>query len=268
MDNFIPQIVSVVFVIAGFGLLYSSYCTYKNFRLIKDIPRSTIRSMAMGIVELHGRVKAAKLLVSPFSKEECVYFKYTIEELRTTGSGKNRSTKWVTIKRDERYLPFFALDDTGQVLVMPGGADFNIELKHEYRQRSGLFGGFKRILDSITNLGEQDEDALPDITRYNLEEVDRGKFLKIYSTGDRRYREYYLMPESRLFVIGTAARDTNEHERVIIRKGNNNPTFIIADKDEAGILKSLKKGMIIKAFLSIVCVVLGLVVFLKINGHL
>ncbi len=268
MDNVVPQIISIVFVLVGIGLLYSSFVTYKKFRLIKDIPRSTIRSMAMGIVELHGKVKGDKLLVSPFAKDECVYFKYTIEELRESGSGKNRSTKWVTIGRGERFLPFFALDDTGEVLVIPDRADFNINLKHEYRQKSGFFGGFKRAIEAISNLGGYDQKDLLDITQYDLQEVDQSSFFKFYKTGDRRFREYYLQPDHTLFVIGTAAADTNENNRTIIRKGNNNPTYIIADKSEEGLLKNLKKGFITKAIFSIFFVVIGLFVLLKFAGKI
>lgn len=266
MDNALPQLIAIFFVLVGFALLYSSYGTYKNFRLIKDIPRSTIRAMAMGIVELHGKVKPLELLISPFAKKECVYFKYSIEELRQTGSGKNRSTKWVTIKRDERYIPFLALDDTGEVLVKPQGAEFNIDLKHEYRQKRGLFGGLKSMLDAFTNIGERGETDNFDIAKYNLVEIQADKFFKIYSTGDRRYREYYLLPESTLFVIGTAARDTEDSERIVIRKGQNNPTYIIADKTESGVLKKLKKDMIVKVIMSVLFVVGGLFFILKMNG--
>ncbi|MEZ5360485.1 MAG: GIDE domain-containing protein [Candidatus Zixiibacteriota bacterium] len=268
MEIGFPQIIAFLFVLIGFALLYSSFGTYKNFRLIKDIPRSTVRAMAMGIVELHGKVKPLELLISPFAKKDCVYFKYTIEELRQTGSGKNRSTKWVTIKRDERYLPFFALDETGEVLVTPAGAEFNIDLKHEYRQKRGLFGGLKSLLDTFTNLGDRSETHGLDIAQYNLEEIRADKFFKIYSTGDRRYREYYLAPDNILFVIGTAARETEGADRVVIRKGQNNPTFIIADKTEGGVLKKLRNDIIAKVIISVIFVVGGLFFILKLNGSL
>ncbi|MCK5125983.1 MAG: hypothetical protein KAR42_06990 [candidate division Zixibacteria bacterium] len=263
-----PQIVSVVFIIVGIGLLYNSFVVFRKFRLIKDIPRSTIRSMAMGIVELHGKVKSKIMLTSPFAKKECVYFKYTIEELRRSGSGKNRTTKWVPIGKGERHKPFYALDNTGEVLVIPNGADFNIDLKHEYRQRSGFFGGFKRAIEAITNLGGYDQKELLDISSYNLNEVDKDSILKFYSVGDRRYREYYLQPDYMLFVIGTAAHETNEKGRMLIRKGNNNPTFIIADKSEEGLLKALKKGMIMKSLGGTAMVVIGLFVLLKFTGNI
>ena len=82
----------------GFGtiLFFSGFKRYKEKKLIENTPTSKIRSIAMGRVEIAGKVLADKnhLIKSPFSNNDCVYCKWTVEEYKR--SGKNSS--WVTVK--------------------------------------------------------------------------------------------------------------------------------------------------------------------------
>ena len=55
--------------------------------MVKDIPRSTIRSIAMGLSEIHGRIKAKQTLESPISNVPCVYYKYEIQVYRSSKNG-------------------------------------------------------------------------------------------------------------------------------------------------------------------------------------
>jgi hypothetical protein len=255
-------LVSFIFLIVGALMLVKGFQSYKQYRLIKDIPRSTVRSLAMGIVEIHGRVKQAeKLLVSPFSKVDCVYFKYKIEERRRKG-GKRPSTYWATIGSGKMHVPFLAEDETGTVLVNPTEAEFNTELRREYRHKGGFFGGFQRLFDSLSNWGSGNSDDLSDLPIDELEEVDPDSFFSSYSVGDRRYREYYLCNAEPLFVIGTAAVN-NADNSIVIERGENNPTYIIGDRSEEGMLKELRKTYLSMTGLSLLLIVIGLFIVLK-----
>src|SRR2546427_2615815 len=82
----------------------------KEKRLIEDIPTSEIRSIAMGLVEIYGQVIAikSKVLKSPLSNNDCVYYSFKIEELRREG----KSSRWVTIKSGTAENNFLVKDQT------------------------------------------------------------------------------------------------------------------------------------------------------------
>jgi hypothetical protein len=71
-----------------FGLFVGAVIFRKGFgklkmkRFIEDTPTSKIRSLAMGFVEVYGKVTpiASGILKSPFGNIECIYFRYIVEE--------------------------------------------------------------------------------------------------------------------------------------------------------------------------------------------
>jgi len=267
MPPFVTIVAPLACAIAGIFALVQGYRAYKEYRLIKDVPRSAVRSLAMGIVEIHGKVKSSgKMLVSPFTKAECVYFKYKVEERRRSG-GKQPRTYWATIASGSKFVPFLAQDETGTVLVDPSGAEFNTPIRQEYRHKAGLFGGFRRFFDALDKLRTGDMDKLDDVPMEELEPVDPGDNFNWYSVGDRRYREYYLCNAEPLFLIGTAAMNTTDNSMVIAR-GENNPTFIISDRTEAGMLKQLRKSFLLYTGASLILILIGLYIMLKANGLL
>ena len=90
----------------------------RKYRVIKDTPRSKIRSMAMGIVEIHGSAEVYNndMIKTPFSQTDCLYYKYKIEEYRKSGGGKGKSTyRWETVSSGEQGTPFLAKDDNGVI---------------------------------------------------------------------------------------------------------------------------------------------------------
>jgi hypothetical protein len=74
--------------VGGFGLFVYGWMVYQRKRLIESIPTSTIRSLALGLVEISGQAQPAESLLSaPFSGLPCVFYSYAVEE--RVGSGKN-----------------------------------------------------------------------------------------------------------------------------------------------------------------------------------
>ena len=110
-----------------------------------------------------------------------------------------------------------------------------------------------------------------DLDRFDLSElvpVDLNKTFKWYSVGDRRFREYYLTPDEDLFLIGTAAPHPDRSGDTIIRKGENNPTFLIGDQSEAVILNKLKWNTVLLTIGSFVAVIIGLILLMNELGQL
>ncbi|MCP4566200.1 MAG: hypothetical protein GY841_01330 [FCB group bacterium] len=239
-------LMAAAFTLIGGFVFFLGFFKWRKLRVIRDIPRSKIRSMAMGVVEIHGNVEADQLIRSPFSKTECVYYKWQIKEYRqsSSSSGKGTSRKWEEVGSGESHVPFFAKDDTGKALVEPDKAEFVVSYKNAFYQKGeGLIGSLKaipKIIEALKNFDPQDPGSL-NIDDSDLVPMSERQGLQSIRIGDRKYYEYIIEPDDNLFVLGTAAADPTTPDGVVIRRGKNEKTFIISDKGEKAVLASLKK---------------------------
>jgi hypothetical protein len=142
-------IMSGVFMLMGGFVFILGFVKMRKWRIIKDTPRSKIRSMAMGIVEIHGGVEADTVIKSPFSKTDCVYYKWVIKEYRKSSSsskGGSGSYRWEEMSSGEKGIPFFAKDETGRVWVDPKGGEFHVSPKRVFYQKGkGIFGSIAAL---------------------------------------------------------------------------------------------------------------------------
>ena len=67
----------------GFGIVgfFWGFTRFRRKRRIENIPTSTVRGMALGIVELVGQARKFALFETPLSKKVCVFYKYIVERL-------------------------------------------------------------------------------------------------------------------------------------------------------------------------------------------
>jgi len=211
---------------AGIYFFFRGLLWLKEKRLIENVPTSKIRSLAMGLVEIYGKVLPAErgTMRSPLSNKDCVYYRYRVEEMR--GSGKNRH--WVTIKRGEEGVPFFLKDETGTVLVDPAGARIEIPVDNEFNSSWG-------------------KDPPEQVKKFlNSQGLNFESFLGMNKT--MRYREWFVEPGDKLYIMGTAednpyleeATAKNSVEDIMIGKGAHEKNFYISDSEEKEILKKLK----------------------------
>ena len=211
----------------GFGLFlfFRAFGWLKSKRLIENIPTSKIRSIAMGLVEVCGRIVPfeGRLLQSPFTDSDCVYYRFSIEEYRSSG----KSSRWVTVRKGDDSVPFFIDDGTGRVLVDSRGAKVEILRDNEFR--SGFMkdppAGVKRFLGRSG--------------------MDFESFLGMNKA--MRYRESFVAPGDMLYVMGTAGDNpfveegTAEGgaEDILIGRGNER-FFYISDRPEKRVLGLLR----------------------------
>ena len=131
---------AVIFFCVGVFSFFWGFMRLRRKRKIENIPTSTVRSLAMGIVELTGKAEVSKGLKSPLTNAECTLYRYTIEEYRRSG----KSGHWVTIAKGDSFSCFFWLNDgTGKVMVLPRGAEFIMPVDYEFS--TGLAGRFLQI---------------------------------------------------------------------------------------------------------------------------
>jgi hypothetical protein len=233
----------------GIGLFVWAIISFKNKRLIENIPTSKIRSIAMGLVEIYGEVVASidNILKSPFSQKECVYYRYKIEEYRSSG----KSSHWATIRKGTNYVYFYIKDDTGKVLVDPKDAKIDIPADNVFKSSMG-------------------KDPSHTVQQFLQKEKVKfeGAFLGINKT--MRYTEYFIAPKDKLYILGTAADNpfvkdastTEGVEDVIIKKGKHEKFYYISDRSEKMILRRLNRIVIYGFVFGSLLIILGFISFI------
>lgn len=214
---------------AAIGLIFGGSVFFKGFswqkqkKIIEDLPTSKVRSIAMGLVELFGKASVASTkLRSPFSGKDCVYYRYRIEEYKKRG----KHSKWVVIDRGVTMDYFYLEDETGKVLIDPKEAEIDIPLDFEFSSSLGRDPP-EEIKNFLKNKGMSFEGFLG-------------------MNKSMRYREYFIEPGDKLYVLGTAgdnpfvkegSSQKNEAD-IMIQKGKS--FYYISDKGEREVLKKFK----------------------------
>jgi hypothetical protein len=179
-----------------------------QYRLAQVFPRSTIRSAAIGMVEVQGTVAAAEqALTAPYTSMPCVFFDTATEEYRTGDNG----TEWRSCSTKTQRVPFFLQDETGRVLVDP--------LLAEVRIPERKLGYLRNNLDCSAH-----PPAQPQL-------------------GDQRYVEYVLAPDDAVSIVGTLGIRKESSAEKAIQKGEQNALFIISDTGNQELYDDLKSRM-------------------------
>jgi Zn-finger nucleic acid-binding protein len=205
----------------GVGLFIYGWVVHQRKRLIESIPTSPIRSLALGLVEISGTAQSKEgLLSTPFSELPCVFYSYAVEE--RVGSGKN--ARWETIAKGTSEQPFLVRDATGQVLVVPLGAE--LILPDERTARSSW-------------LGELPPTTVAGLNRLGIS-TERWMGSKTLQC-----RESFILPEEQVYVLGTAhehlgASGHSEHSSPLYIGGSQDHEFIISDRSEQELLSKLQ----------------------------
>jgi len=217
-----PIILALMGFPGGVYLFSQGFKVRKEYKIIATTPSSKIRSAAVGLVELQGKVKVfEKPLLSPFSQEECVYYSYLIEERVQSG----KSERWRTVKNFSSVDPFILADETGEVLVLPQAAELDLSVDHTYRTNSFFSGGNDLFRAGLERLGVNYKNWLLD--------------------KPLRASETFLCPGDNLFVLGSAMikRATQGSEvnsdNLVIAKGGKGDFFFLSDKSEKDVLSKL-----------------------------
>lgn len=134
----LPAALSVALLWGGFHFL-------RLKRRVENTPTSKVRSLAMGLVEIHGQARRKYALVSPMSQSPCVY--YRLRRYR-----KDRNNRWKLSSCSESgHVPFYLEDDTGRVIVDPQRATVRP------RSRQQGLGGQQNLLMDKAHYIDHDE---------------------------------------------------------------------------------------------------------------
>ena len=220
----------------GPWIYYRGFRTLRTRRLIANTPTARIRSMAMGLVEVVGHVESRSTLAAPFSGKPCAYWEVDIAVQARRG--------WRIVHRNQSGNPFYLRDDTGVALVYPHGAQCRVHFgSEEHCPGLMLPACYAEYMDAHTSV--------------------LGRLSRI---GNLRFRERVLESGQRVYVLGTAVPRSQAHvvgegeelratgtdgpvatrratlDRqvvAVVRRGENESTFIVSQESEKGLMLSL-----------------------------
>ena len=100
--------------------LWKGFAYLKHYRLITGTPTSRIRSAHQGYVEIMGHIIEGEYgpLTAPLSGRECVWYRYKVSHLQSSGKTKH----WRTERSGESDAWFQINDGTATGLIDPAGA--------------------------------------------------------------------------------------------------------------------------------------------------
>ena len=216
---------------AGLFFFFKGFRVYREYRVLADTPEMPIRSIPMGLVEIHGKAGGDQLVSSPVTNTPSLFYKVDIEVYQRNPKGGG---SWYHAATDTNGVLFYVEDATGKVLVDARGAELDL-IRGGYRETGSATGTSWRC--SLRGEGDPTLTTGSEVTDYSLttyaESViaeRRGASLggKILSkmtrsyTGPYRLAEYCILPGHWYDLTGTCMENPNpkdEHDRNMIVKG-------------------------------------------------
>jgi len=246
----------------GAGLFWfaKGFRVYREYRVLLDTPEMPIRSIAMGLVEIHGKAKADETVSSPVTSTPCYFYKIDIERWVRDKNGGH----WSHAATDAQGVKFYLEDATGKVLVDAHGAEYDLIRAGRVETGRGVGGSVLRVLWGKADPGS--ESIVPEATlsAYAQAVVSRrgtgssfdvrsllGGTLNLGSSDRYRLTEYLILPEHWYDITGTCTENPvpgDEHDRNLIMKGTNEPTFLISWRGEKEIEGSLRRRAALHIF--------------------
>jgi len=207
----------LAFFCFGVWSFFWGFKRLRRKRLIENIPTSTIRGIALGLVEIIGKAKRKTPIQSPLTKTDCVLYRYTVERYEQRG----KSSRWVMVTQGNSfYCPFLVDDGTGQMLVLPKDAEMILPIDYEF-----VTGWFATIPQNLIEFMQGNG-------------ISYQGFLGNYKM---RFREWYITEYDDVYVLGTANKTndfTNNHQENLLKRLSElkkDTTFMSqADKNQDG----------------------------------
>ena len=232
----------------GFGLysFWKGFRTFQEFRVVEDTPEIPVRSVSMGLVRVHGKADGQRQILSPVSRSSCFFYKVDIERWETS---RNRSG-WQHLRNDLQGVPFSLQDQTGALVVDPTGAEYDI-IKTAQREIGGisfsLGSSVPRAADGkpLAQTMVSDEELRGYVARGGMAATPGLLSSALFggsATGRYRLTEYCIQPGHWYDVTGTCTENPlseDGHDRNLISKGVNEPTFLISWRAAKDVEKKL-----------------------------
>jgi hypothetical protein len=204
-------------VLAGAaGAFYGVFRHLHRARLIEDTPTSKVRSASQGYVELDGTAGLLKNgeILAPLTGTRCSWFEFKVEKKTQYYDSKGRQhTNWRTIESGISEELFLLVDDTGECVIDPEGAEVTPSVSEVWYGDSAQWSGGR-----------------PPSRRSR------------FASGDYRYTEKRILPGDPLYAIGQFRSlggandlpDSREAVRETINRWKQNQAVLLKHVDQDG----------------------------------
>jgi hypothetical protein len=198
-------------LVTGPWLFAGGFRDLRTRRLIQNTPTARIRSMAMGLVEINGKVRQRSAVNAPFSGRPCAYWQIEI-------AVRGRRNSWSTVHRNSSGQPFYVEDETGIAMIYPHGAECRVNF------------GVEEVCHGL---------SLPECYAQYMSE--QGLAMRhLWRLSSLRFRERLIEESQLVYVLGTGTdglradriRSLQQHVAAVVRRGDNERTFIISQQSE------------------------------------
>jgi E3 Ubiquitin ligase len=251
----------------GPALFVAGFRDLKLRRMIENTPTARIRSMAMGLVEIQGTVLERSAVRTPFTDRDCAYWEVDI-------SVRSRSN-WTVLHRKNSGQPFYVEDGTGVALVYPEGSQCRVPAGSMEECRGFNLPDFYERYMTEQNLWQRHLWRLSTI-RFRERTLDEGQNVYILGSAEPRaasldvtlpdleweHGDALPWAEPELHATGTDAarpsapripprgpgrvRALHRYVSAVIRRGSNDPTFLISADSQTALATSLASSTLTK----------------------
>lgn len=133
-----------------FFIVVAVLANYKKganiLKLQKSLPTSKIRSVAMGLAEVKGKIIIDEPLQSKIKKKRCAGYYYLIQDISRDKDGDESLT---TIHTEWLYNPFYLEDETGRIKVLPDKLNVMKFSEDSYRSNGKKYTEY--VIEEDTN---------------------------------------------------------------------------------------------------------------------
>jgi len=249
-------------LVLGWVVLYAGVNQYRTKALIEDTPTSTVRSLALGRVELEGTAAPAEAAHrTPVSGEECVCYRYHVDKWSDSSRGAGN---WLPVEVGTKPTPFYLNDGTGRVLVDPAGAELHVRRDvYEFGAGEPESAAVRSFLDGRADRFETTASlsgwtsTVPDfLGERDVREV--GEFDMAAGAaevvGDESRRRRYVVESvpagAEVYVFGHAAEregapSADGAANVVVRDDEGLPAFSVATESEKELAGTLGRRVLV-----------------------
>ncbi|HET7215142.1 MAG TPA: GIDE domain-containing protein [Terriglobia bacterium] len=225
-----------VYLVIGFGfgllLFFRGLRVFRKSLMVADTPIIPVRSVAMGIAQVHGHAGGDTPFPSPVSGTPCYAFRVKIDRY-------DRRNGWQHYRTDQNGMRFYLSDDSGRIHVDPKQAELDVPVSGrrivgDPPMRFSLVG-----LLGLSRWNNMSDDSVGGKTDDELLEYAAASY--DYSNS-YRFTELCIEPDQEYDVLGTCVenpRPEDDNDRNLITKGEHNGTFLISSRSA----EELKSGM-------------------------
>ena len=212
---------------AGPFLFGRGFNRFRLKRLMENTPTARIRSMAMGLVEVNGKVRAKSTVIGPFSGQACAYWEVDV-------ALRGRQGSWTIIHRNRSGQPFYLEDDTAVALVYPEGAACRVHF-----QRSEECLGVSLPECYATYMSERRLHLWRlGVLRFRERMLEEGMHVYVLGTATPRAQSHVISLDGELAATGSDTwsdrvhREQQQQIAGVIRRGDHERTFLISQDSE------------------------------------